>query len=371
MAQHAKRPTLKHRVVATLSVLLPCLLLVGVGVFALTGRGERRVTTEPPVANLSQEKIKVKVAEPRNRAAVSLPDVSRERLRLEKARISQKQTLVHRRKLAVEAQRASLPSTFRVASLNVLGASHTGKGGNKLGRGWGSGYSRMQISAGLLGSYNVSVVGFQEFESVQHSAFVNLTGGAWSVYPGGQLGPKSVRFSIAWRNADWTLVSASSISLPYAGGGRIAMPLVLLQRNDTGRQVYFMNVHNPADTKRLGKNAKWRAVARSLEIAKINEIQSTTGIPLILTGDMNGRAEVFCHLTGNTDLRSASGGSVRGQACAPPPRMGVDWIYGTSQMTFANYTEIWGGLVRRATDHPLVFADATVAGDDVLARGKG
>ena len=74
---------------------------------------------------------------------------------------------------------------------------------------------------------------------------------------------------------------------------------------------------------------------------------------------------------GAAPLHSASGGSVRGQACAPPPRMGVDWIYGTSHATFSSYTEIWGGLVRRATDHPLVFADVTVAGDETLARGKG
>ena len=73
------------------------------------------------------------------------------------------------------------------------------------------------------------------------------------------MGVKSVRFNIAWRSSVFSLVDAHTLSVPYAGGSRIEMPVVLLESTTTGRRAWFANFHNPADTPHLGNNARWRA----------------------------------------------------------------------------------------------------------------
>lgn len=186
-----------------------------------------------------------------------------------------------------------------------------------------------------------------------------MTGGEYGVYPGRALGPKSIRFSIAWRLSEWSLVSASSVGIPYAGGSYINMPYVLLRNNASGRQVYFANFHNPADTARLGNNGRWRAVATSIEIALVNRLRSETGFPVVLTGDFNERAGIFCPMTARAPMRAAAGGSI-GPGCAPPSGMQVDWIFGTTDMSFSGYTVMRAAPIPRITDHALVYADAYV-----------
>ena len=81
---------------------------------------------------------------------------------------------------------------------------------------------------------------------------------------------------------------------------------------------------------------------------------------MIFTGDFNDRTGVFCSMTGQTDLAAASGGST-GTACAPPPAMQVDWIFGSEDLTFSNYYADRGAPVPRMTDHPVVRADVYLA----------
>ncbi|HEX5919039.1 MAG TPA: hypothetical protein VFY76_14360, partial [Nocardioides sp.] len=141
---------------------------------------------------------------------------------------------------------------FQVATYNVLGDSHTGPGGNKPG--WPDAGPRMDMTIGQLRSNGIDVVGFQEFEQSQYGMFT-ARAGEYSLYPGMSLGNKSVRFNIAWRNDMFRLVEAHTLPIPYAGGNRIAMPVVLLESISTGRRAWFANFHNPADTPNLGNNA--------------------------------------------------------------------------------------------------------------------
>ncbi len=262
------------------------------------------------------------------------------------------------RLLARAAEIASLPAaSFRVATLNVLGASHTSSSGNR--KGFASGAARMGTAVGLIRARGIDVIGFQEFEDPQYATFARMTGGEYGVYPGRALGPKSIRFSIAWRLSEWSLVSASSVGVPYAGGSYINMPYVLLRNNASGRQVYFANFHNPADTRRLGNNGRWRAIATSIEIALVNRLRSETGFPVVLTGDFNDRAGIFCPMTTRAPMRAAAGGST-GPSCAPPSGMQVDWIFGTTDMSFSGYTVMRAAPVPRITDHALVYADAYI-----------
>jgi endonuclease/exonuclease/phosphatase family metal-dependent hydrolase len=257
-----------------------------------------------------------------------------------------------------QLERRTAPVELRVATFNVLGDSHTGPGGNKPAYYPDAG-ARMDMAVSALRSHAIDVVGFQEFESTQYGMFT-ARAGEYSLYPGLALGPKSVRFNIAWRSSAWQLVEAHTLSIPYAGGSRIDMPVVLLESTSTGRRAWFANFHNPADTPNLGNNARWRAEAAGIEIAHLTELHLQDGVPVVVTGDFNERAEIFCRFTAGGVFSAAAGGST-GTGCIPPPSMQVDWIFGSTGVTFDEYAVTDTG---RASDHAMVHAQATLAGGE-------
>lgn len=254
-----------------------------------------------------------------------------------------------------QLERRTAPVELRVASFNVLGDSHTGPGGNKPAYYPDAG-PRMDMAISALRSHAIDVVGFQEFESTQYGMFT-ARAGEYSLYPGLALGPKSVRFNIAWRSSAWKLVEAHTLSIPYAGGSRIDMPVVLLESTSTGRRAWFANFHNPADTPSLGNNARWRAEAAAIEIAHLTELHLQDGVPVVVTGDFNERAEIFCRFTAGGVFSAAAGGST-GAGCIPPSNMQVDWIFGSTGVSFDDYAVTDTG---RASDHAMVHARATLA----------
>ncbi len=280
----------------------------------------------------------------------------------DKSRDRRSANLRNRVQLAADGLAAD-PATFRMASFNVLGASHTGPGGNK--RGYAGGTSRIGWAIQLIRGSDISVVGLQEYESTQHGTFARITGGGWGVYPGMQIGSKGVRNSIGWNTAVWELVEAHTIPIPYFHGNLVPMPYVLLKHKGTGRLAWFINIHNPASVR--GPAQHWRDIATQKEIALMNELQAPQssnqlGIPTFLTGDFNEKAEAFCRVTAGANAQAANGGTA--SPCRLPSNHGIDWIFGsTPGVAFANYVRLDGGLVNRISDHPMVFADVTLSGE--------
>lgn len=256
-----------------------------------------------------------------------------------------------------QRERRTQTLAFRVATYNVLGDSHTGPGGNKPG--FPDAGPRMDMAVAALRNNGIDVVGFQEFESTQYGMFT-ARAGEYSLYPGLSLGDKSVRFNIAWRSSMFRLVEAHSLSIPYAGGSRIEMPVVLLESTLNGRRAWFANFHNPADTPNLGNNARWRAEAAGIEVAHLTALHLEQGYPVISTGDYNEREEIFCRFTAGGVFSAANGGSTGG-GCAPPPQMQVDWIFGSTGVAFEGYAVTNTG---NASDHALVHSGATLVGDE-------
>ncbi|KAA1421079.1 hypothetical protein F0U44_01775 [Nocardioides humilatus] len=254
-------------------------------------------------------------------------------------------------------------ASFRMASFNVLGASHTAPGGNKHGYALGS--SRMGWATQLIRGNNISVVGLQEYESVQHSTFARLTGGGWGIYPGLQIGNKGVRNSIAWNTGVWELVEAHTMDIPYFHGKPVPIPYILLKHKATGRLSWFINTHNPASTR--GPAQHWRDVATSKQIALMNDLQAPQnpnelGTPTFLMGDFNEKAEAFCAVTVRANAQAANGGT--SSPCRLPSNHGIDWIFGSIPgVTFSGYVRMDGGLVNRVSDHPMVFSDVTLTGE--------
>jgi hypothetical protein len=147
------------------------------------------------------------------------------------------------------------------------------------------------------------------------------------------------------------------VMVPYFFGRMRPMPYVKLRSVATGQEVWFINVHNPAD--KFGGAQRWRDRATAIEANLVNWLHSD-GTPVILTGDMNDRERAFCSLTSRTTLEAANGGSSAG-GCRPPTQMAVDWILGSSDLEWPTYVKQQQGLVRRTTDHPFVWAQASLS----------
>ena len=117
------------------------------------------------------------------------------------------------------------------------------------------------------------------------------------------------------------------------------------------------NFHNPASVH--GPAAQFRREAVSRESALANSLASN-GTPVIMTGDMNDRAEFFCPMTARSQMHAANGGS-RGAPCNPPANMRIDWILGSAGVDFSGYEVRDGAGADRTSDHPFVVTSATVA----------
>lgn len=265
----------------------------------------------------------------------------------------------HAMKLRKKAQReAAPPLTFRIASFNVLGSSHTASRGNKPS--YNDGAARMGIVVDLLRGQGVDVVGFQEFESTQFYAFSNRMGSSWGVYPGMSLGSQGVRNSVAWNTSVWQAVETHTTTIPYFRGNRVLIPYVLLRNPETGREAWFISVHNPTSNAQRGNNQVWRNIATNIERDLMTRLHAD-GTPVFLSGDFNERNEAFCKMTYGGVLQSASGG-FGGPPCQLPPNLGIDWIFSTTNVAFSDYLRYQTPYVHRASDHPLIRADATLSG---------
>jgi hypothetical protein len=246
--------------------------------------------------------------------------------------------------------------TFRMATFNALGASHTRKGGHRKQK--ASGAARTARAGQYVMDNNIDLIGFQEMQGEQRSAFMGATGGRYALYPGDQLSSGDGENSIAYRLDTWELVKADTISIPYFGGHPRNMPILLLRNKQTGITAYFTNFHNPADTAEFGKQGRWRAVATDREVALFSQLKND-GYPVFVTGDMNDRGPWFCAVAPAGNLVAAAATAFGGSGCSVPG-FRIDWIAASQGVQFSNYREDKSGLVAWMTDHPVVVTDATI-----------
>ncbi len=263
---------------------------------------------------------------------------------------------------AAVTPRSAPSTTFRVATFNVLGNSHTAPGGNR--KGWASGKTRMGWATQLINKFGFGLVGFQEFEPIQYATFHQLMPG-WGLAPQDGRSAEAAN-SIAWRSSDWTAIVRSSYRAPYFHGQMQDRPLVQLRNNHTGQLVWVLNTHNPADTR--GNAQKWRDQAERIQAALVNKLRrQQPEVPVIFVGDMNdasgSTSGFYCPMVYLTELESASGGThgtPPDPTCQIAPRPVYDWIMGTPPIQFSGYTSYKDALVKKTTDHTLVFSDATI-----------
>ena len=112
-----------------------------------------------------------------------------------------------------------------------------------------------------------------------------------------------------------------------------------------------------------------RDAATTVEIALIKQLHAT-GLPVIITGDMNEHEEFFCRAATEARMVAANGGSGVGGCQLPPPPRRVDWIMGTTDVSFSGYVQD-GASRAAASDHYLLYADVGLENDRAPAAESG
>lgn len=247
-------------------------------------------------------------------------------------------------------------ATFKVASFNLLGHSHTS--GRNPRKGYGSSGSRMNGAISLLRANHIDVVGLQEFQPSQARQF-GSNAREYAVYPPIGTGGYSADNSIAYKRDVFTLVKGGTRPYPYFGGVTRHMPEIVLQHKVTGVKFKFTSYHNAANVG--GNQTRHRHRAVDLQVANANA-NIAAKMPMIITGDMNDRAQYFCSMAGRTAMHAANGGSVAG-GCRPPGDIQIDWVMGSPLVEFRDYQVDRSAKSRRISDHNLIIAVATVTGD--------
>ncbi len=262
--------------------------------------------------------------------------------------------LKRERVLAARAEAAALPVTLRIATFNVLGSQHTAPGGER--RNFPVASWRTPQAVALIRKHDVDVVGLQELQADQLNGITAGTG--FAAYPGYAFGEKETDNSIIYDPSRFEFVDGSSFTITFMGRPRPQTILKLRERT-TGREMYFVNMHVSAGG---GPNARTRAAAHNTAIAIVNDLRAT-GLPVFLTGDMNDRGAFFCRVLPPTGMVASAGGSTAG-GCAPPGRMQVDWVVGSSDVTFADQWVDGTPQARKISDHFFISATATIAPAD-------
>jgi Endonuclease/Exonuclease/phosphatase family len=240
-------------------------------------------------------------------------------------------------------------STFTIAQSNILGSQHTSARG-----GMGSGPYRAGLTASLLMSRGADVGGMQEVQSDQLRVLQSRMAG-YSFWPGSSLGHNGERLQIYWRSSQFSMESSGSVTYTFASQ-RIPLPYVLLRDNSSGAEFWMITTHNSAG----GLEAQ-RDSATGVEIALINQLRAT-GVPVIITGDMNEHTEFFCRVAAATGMVAANGGSGVGGCHLPPAPLRVDWIMGGGGVSFSGYRQDAAGL-HRASDHYYLYSQVTTTSD--------
>lgn len=253
---------------------------------------------------------------------------------------------------------APATTTVRVSSFNLLGYSHTVKGGDAA-KHYTDAIQRMVWATQIMSEHHLKIIGLQEFQVPQYKKFVSLVGNRYDLYPGVTMGGVPVQNSIAWAKSSWTPVLEKTKKVPYFNGTMTPMPYVLLQNNTTGQRVWVYNSHNPANT--AGPAQEYRNEAVTIEVALVNSIEKHyPGVPILDLGDKNDRDLYLCPMLQGTDLQAADGGAIANGSCVMPKSPQIDWITGNPLVSFSNYHAIRDALVSKTTDHHVVFADATL-----------
>lgn len=243
----------------------------------------------------------------------------------------------------------TIASTFRIATLNVLGSQHT-TGPD----GFGPGSVRAAREAALISSRGLEVVGLQEVQTDQLRVFVNNLPG-YTVWPQQTLGRNSYRLQLAFRTDRFELVEGHSVTYLF-DGKHIPMPYALLRDRDSGAEFWVVVTHNSP-----GGMQREREISTAIEGRLMAQLVDPHR-PVFLMGDLNEHTAVVCRLGRSTPVVTANGASASGAGCSGPSTpVRIDWIVSTSGTDFSGYVQDAAPRLSDMSDHYLIAATATIS----------
>ena len=238
-----------------------------------------------------------------------------------------------------------------VGTLNLLGAGHTDKAGERPG--YDTWDKRLPGAMRTIENAGVTIAGLQEVHGPQANALENQYAAKWGIYPASG----KAQNRVIWDRNEWKQTDGRLVDIPYFGGKDVGMPLVQLTSTTTGQVIWVWSIHNPANTQ--GNAAGHRQEALRRQLATMTELAGA-GTPAVILGDFNdgkdGNNSSHCALT--PELSNAFGGSA--EPCKTPKQDApIDHVYGAN-LTWASAAVDTSTQASKIADHPLVTA--TTAG---------
>lgn len=251
-------------------------------------------------------------------------------------------------RIAAEQAESDAPFDVTIGTFNVLGSQHTAPGGDR--RRYPPASVRNAGAASLMAAHGVDIVGTQELQADQLASITARTG--LTAWPGTAWGSEETDNSILYDDGRFDYVEGTSFTIPFMGRPRPS-PILKLRESATGREFYVVNTHLSAGG---GSYASERYSGMASLVNLMGDLKAT-GLPVLLTGDMNDREPFYCRVVGPAGLANSGGG---GAGCAPPSgQIPVDWVVGTG-ITWSGYWRDTSSTSRRISDHIFVSATAHV-----------
>lgn len=236
-----------------------------------------------------------------------------------------------------------------IGTFNVLGSQHTARGGDR--KRFPPASVRSRRAARLIAAHRVDILGTQELQLDQLAALRSRTGMA--AYPGRRWGSKETDNSILYDAHRFKFVSGRKFVIPFMGRPR-PQPILRLKDRASGRQFYVVNTHPSAHG---GRYLRERRHGERVLVSVVKRLKAT-GLPVLVTGDMNDREKFYCHVVPRAGLVAANGGSYA-HGCHPPRTpVPVDWVVGSRGTRWTGYWRDTRPVTRRISDHFLVSATA-------------
>lgn len=271
-------------------------------------------------------------------------------------------------------------SEFRVASFNVLGASHT-EGPKKNKKGFSNSSERIKRSMEVITSNNFQIVGLQELESNQADAIhKGLTN-----FDHTTVGKGSDQ--IIWDTTKFSKITQGTWKSAYFGGA-IDEPWVKLKDIDTGQTLYVMNVHDPINRGQGNAKTRYENALKHLEQVK----KLSASAPVVFTGDFNegytknagsgalsNAKTTYCVLVGDGTMNDAYDLTVPRESGCPDhtkdrtaPNTGqIDHIYLSADLKASTFKGIKGGNSTNGSDHPTVYSDVVIPSSSSDGENSG
>ena len=244
---------------------------------------------------------------------------------------------------------ASAPFTVTVGSFNVLGSQHTAPGGDR--RSFPPASVRSVGAVNRMADHGVDIVGMQELQDDQLRTLQARTG--FAAYPGFQWGVAETDNSILYDSSRFEFVSGDRFIIPFMGRPR-PQPILRLRERTTGREFYVVNTHPSAHD---GRYLVERRQGQATLVSIVNDLKQS-GLPVLVTGDMNDREIFYCNVVPKAGLTASNGGSYS-SGCQPPPgSIPVDWVVG-SGVSWSGYRRDTSPVTNKISDHFFISAVAT------------